>query len=65
LKALWWDGDGLAIFMKRLEAGTFQRPSAKESTRHLLIDRVELGLLLSGIELSSVRKRKRYQPQQR
>jgi transposase len=61
LKALWWDGDGLAIFMKRLESGTFQRLPAKESDRYLLIDRVQLGLLLSGIELSSVRRRKRYQ----
>jgi transposase len=60
LKAMWWDGDGLAIFMKRLECGTFQRPPSKESDRYLLIDRVQLGLLLSGIELSSVRRRKRY-----
>jgi len=64
LKALWWDGDGLAIFMKRLESGTFQRPPSKEPDRHLLIDRVQLGLLLSGIELLSVRKRKRYQMKQ-
>ena len=64
LKALWWDDDGLAIFMKRLERGTFQRPSSKESDRHLLIDRVQLGLLLSGIELSSVRLRKRYRLEQ-
>ena len=64
LKALWWDGDGLAIFMKRLERGTFQRLAAKESDRHLVIDRVQLGLLLSGIELSSVRRRKRYRVEQ-
>lgn len=61
LKALWWDGDGLAIFMKRLESGTFQRPKSAASDRHLVIDRVQLGLLLSGIELSTVRRRKRYQ----
>lgn len=64
IKALWWDGDGLAIFMKRLESGTFQHPASKESDRHLLIDRVQLGLLLSGIELTSVQRRKRYQPKQ-
>lgn len=64
LKALWWDDDGLAIFMKRLERGTFQRPSSKEPDRPLLIDRVQLGLLLSGIELSSVRRRTRYQSKQ-
>ncbi len=71
LKALWWDGDGLAIFMKRLEAGTFQRPNSKQfapgtmdTARYLIIDRVHLGLLLSSIELSSVRRRKRHQVSQ-
>ena len=64
LKALWWDGDGLAIFMKRLECGTFQRPPSNDSDRNLWIDRVQLGLLLSGIELSSVRRRKRYRMEQ-
>lgn len=64
LKALWWDGDGLAIFMKRLESGTFQRPAIESEDGHLLMDRVQLGLLLSGIELSSVRRRKRYQAKQ-
>lgn len=64
LKAIWWDGDGLAIFMKRLECGSFQRPASKKSDRHMLIDRVDLGLLLSGIELSSVKRRKRYQVKQ-
>jgi transposase len=63
LKALWWDTDGLAIFMKRLESGTYQRPSAKDATGcHQTLDRVQLGLLLSGIELASVQRRKRYQP---
>lgn len=60
VKAMWWDGDGLAIFMKRLECGAFQRPPSKEPDSYLLIDRVQLGLLLSGIELTSVRRRKRY-----
>ena len=62
LKALWWDGDGLAILMTRLESGTYQRPEASDDGQHLLIDRTQLGLLLSGIELSSVRRRKRYSP---
>lgn len=60
MKAIWWDIDGLAIFMKRLESGTYQRPTASDDGQHLLIDRTQLALLLSGIELSSVRRRKRY-----
>ena len=31
IKILWWDDDGLAIFMKRLEQGTFERPSGDVS----------------------------------
>jgi len=60
LKILWWDGDGLAIFMKRLERGTYQRPLADNNNNHVQMDRTELALLLSGIELTSVRRRKRY-----
>ncbi len=29
IKILWWDGDGMAIFMKRLEAGTYQLPQVR------------------------------------
>lgn len=68
LKALWWDSDGLAIFMKRLEVGTYQRPVTNnhiindKNDCHRIIDRVQLGLLLSGIDFTSVQRRKRYQP---
>ena len=62
LKILWWDGDGLAIFMKRLERGTYQRPIMKSDSRSVLMDRTQLSLLLSGIELTSVKRRKRYTP---
>ncbi len=61
IKILWWDGDGMAIFMKRLEAGTYQRPCMAADQVSLLMDRTEVELLLSGIELSSVKRRKRYQ----
>jgi transposase len=63
IKILWWDGDGMAIFMKRLEAGTYQRPLMAADQVSLLMDRTEVELLLSGIELSSVKRRKRYQVQ--
>jgi transposase len=60
IKAIWWDGDGLAIFMKRLELGTFQRLKSEDSQRYLRIDRIQLSLILSGIELSSIKRRKRF-----
>ena len=61
IKILWWDGDGMAIFMKRLEAGTYQLPSMAADQVSLVMDRIQVELLLSGIELSSVKRRKRYQ----
>ena len=60
IKILWWDDDGLAIFMKRLEQGTFERPSSASHDKHLEMDRTALSLLLSGIELKSVKRRRRY-----
>ena len=61
IKILWWDGDGLAIFMKRLEAGTYQLPDFAADDVSLAMNRTEVELLLAGIELSSVKRRKRYE----
>jgi transposase len=60
VKLIWWDGDGLAIFYKRLEAGTFQVPPGAARDTGLELDATELSLLLSGIDLASVKRRKRY-----
>lgn len=60
VKLLWWDDDGLAIWYKRLEAGTFELPSVNDETIHVVLSAADLGLLLGGIELASVRRRKRY-----
>lgn len=58
VKILHWDRDGLAIWYKRLESGTFQLPAG--SSESLEIDHTDLSLLMSGIDLSSVKRRKRY-----
>lgn len=60
LKALWWDGDGLAIFLKRLEKGNYQRPLVVSEGCYAVVDRTQLQLMLSGIELTSVKQRPRY-----
>jgi transposase len=60
LKILWWDRDGLAFFYKRLEAGTYQLPSAPEDSEGLQIDATDLAILLNGIDLRSAKRRKRY-----
>ena len=60
VKMLWWDRDGLALFYKRLEAGTFQLPAVKDDSAGIEIDPVDLSLLLGGIDLQSAKRRKRY-----
>lgn len=60
IKIIWWDRDGLAIFMKRLEAGTVQRLECASDTNSLLIDQAQLSMLLSGIDASNIKRRKRY-----
>jgi transposase len=62
IKALYWDNDGYAIWYKRLERGRFEMPRAEgfEGTR-LEITASQLSLILEGIELASVRRRRRFQ----
>ena len=60
IKLLHWDRDGMAIWMKRLERGTFQRPRCPPDAAQVDLDATDLALLLSGIELTSVKRRPRY-----
>jgi transposase len=58
VKILWWDGDGLAIWYKRLEIGTFALPDHDGDSVKLAP--AQLALLLGGIDLRATRPRKRY-----
>ena len=60
LKILYWDRDGFAIWAKRLEAGTYALPSAECAAVQIEITAAELGALLSGIDFTTARRRKRY-----
>ena len=57
LKVLYWGGDGLCLWYKRLEKGTFELPQADGAA--LEITSTQLAMLIEGISLSSPR-RKRY-----
>jgi transposase len=48
VKLLWWDGDGLCLFAKRLERGRFVWPQAVSGTVHL--SQAQLSMLLEGID---------------
>ena len=60
IKLLYWDQDGLAIWYKRLESGSYQLPKVDPQSNTLEMDQTQLSLLLSGIDLASVKQRKRY-----
>ena len=60
LKILAWQGDGFALYLRRLERGTFQFPKA--TAAGVEVSPTDLALILGGIDLGSARKRPRYQP---
>lgn len=61
IKLLYWDDDGYAIWMKRLEKGSLELPAIGDAeAASLKITASQLSLMLEGIELASIRRRKRY-----
>jgi transposase len=60
IKLLTWEGDGLAIYYKRLEKGVYELPSIISETNSATIDVLQLQLILQGIVLNSVRKKIRF-----
>lgn len=59
IKLLRWDGDGFALYEKRLERGSFERP-VTDSTGHFSINAQQLQYILQGVVLKSVKLRKRF-----
>ena len=48
LKLLWWSGDGMNLYVKRLERGRFVWPQAASGTVHLTS--AQLSMLIEGID---------------
>lgn len=60
LKVLLWDRDGYVLIYKRLEEGVFKLPRVGPDQVSINLRPSELAMLLDGIDLSSVKRGKRY-----
>ena len=68
VKVLWFAGDGLIIWYKRLELGTFEVPKPARALREdgspspagIEMRLSDLTLILEGIDLASVHRRPRW-----
>lgn len=60
IKLLSWEGDGLAIYYKRLEKGVYELPQVLPGINAANIDAVQLQLILQGIVLDSVKRKIRF-----
>ena len=60
LKLLVWDQTGFVIYYKRLESGTFEMPARKNGSKSIVVSREELVMILEGISLVKVKRRKRF-----
>ena len=57
VKILWWDGDGLCLFAKRLERGKFVWPRATSGT--VSLSPAQLAMLIEGIDWRRVERTQR------
>jgi transposase len=58
LKILAWEGDGFALYLRRLERGTFAFPPAAGT--ELAVTSAQLAMILGGLDPSRARQRTRY-----
>ncbi len=60
IKILYWEAGGYALWYKRLESGTFETITSRNGELVVAMDATELSMLLSGVSLQLVKRRKRF-----
>jgi transposase len=58
LKVLAWMGDGFALYLRRLERGTFAFPCATDAS--VVVTPTQLAMILGGLDPAKTRERRRY-----
>ncbi len=63
MKVLYWSGTGYCLWYQQLEQGSYQlpNPTTADAKDGLEITPSQLALILEGIDLASIRRRKRYE----
>ena len=63
VRILFWDRNGFALYLKRLEKGRFHLPrEVPEGTTAITLDPADLAMLLEGIDLRGATRRARWEP---
>ncbi len=60
IKLLVWDRTGFVFYYKRLERGTFELPALAADQTSCAVSWPDLVLILEGVALGSVQRRKRF-----
>lgn len=60
IKILHWESDGFVLWYKRLEEGTFRLPASRSVGASVELRASELAMLLEGIDLNSIKRRRRF-----
>jgi len=61
LKLLQWEGNGFAVYYKRLEKGSYPLPVVKPQQQYIQLTEVQLQMMLDGISMKRRYRCKRYQ----
>ena len=64
MKILVWETGGFVLYYKLLERGTFQLPEVDRNTNSCFITWHQLVLIMEGVELQSIKKRRRFELKQ-
>jgi transposase len=60
LKVLYWGGHGLCLWCQRLETGRYHFPDAPDANAGIELTPGQFQMILDGIDLSRVRRFKRF-----
>lgn len=62
VRIVYWDRSGFAMWTKRLERGRFHMAFSDGTLAVNAIEAAELGLILEGLDLTTARRRPRWEP---